>query len=163
MKTRLTVLCILISSIFTFAQTTENPLKTIPEFSFAKTNSEGVFQSKDIKKGKQTLIVLFSPTCIHCQLALNHLSNNYDEHFKNTQVILVSEYKADQVIPFLESHAPKFLNNKNVELLYDSNYEFAPIFQPTSIPTFYLFDKNKNLVTIKKGSVEVNQIFKDLK
>ena len=109
------------------------------------------------------MIVLYSPTCIHCQLALNHFSNNYEEHLKNTQIILVSEYEAKDAIPFLKEHAPNFVNNKNVELLYDSNYEFGPIFQPTSIPTFYLFDKDQNLVTIKKGSVEANQIFKYLK
>ena len=162
MKTKLSSLFILLFTVFTFAQT-ENTLKSIPEFSFVKMQSDGVFSSKDIKKGKQTIIVLFSPTCIHCQLALNHLSNNYDEHLKNTQILLVSEYKADEVLPFLKSNAPKFVDNKNVELLFDSNYEFGPIFQPTSIPTFYLFDKDKNLVSIKRGSVEVNQLFKDLK
>ena len=162
MKTKLSSLFILLFTVFTFAQT-ENTMKSIPEFSFVKMQSDGVFSSKDIKKGKQTIIVLFSPTCIHCQLALNHLSNNYDEHLKNTQILLVSEYKADEVLPFLKSNAPKFVDNKNVELLFDSNYEFGPIFQPTSIPTFYLFDKDKNLVSIKKGSVEVNQLFKDLK
>ena len=162
MKTKLSSLFILLFTVFTFSQT-ENKLKSIPEFSFVKMQSDGVFSSKDIKKGKQTIIVLFSPTCIHCQLALNHLSNNYDEHLKNTQILLVSEYKADEVLPFLKSNAPKFVDNKNVELLFDSNYEFGPIFQPTSIPTFYLFDKDKNLVSIKKGSVEVNQLFKDLK
>ena len=162
MKTKLSSLFILLFTVFTFAQT-ENTLKSIPEFSFVKMQSDGVFSSKDIKKGKQTIIVLFSPTCIHCQLALNHVSNNYDEHLKNTQILLVSEYKADEVLPFLKSNAPKFVDNKNVELLFDSNYEFGPIFQPTSIPTFYLFDKDKNLVSIKKGSVEVNQLFKDLK
>ncbi|WP_282630300.1 TlpA family protein disulfide reductase [Empedobacter sedimenti] len=162
MKTKLSSLFILLFTVFTFAQT-ENTLKSIPEFSFVKMQSDGIFSSKDIKKGKQTLIVLYSPTCIHCQLALNHLSNNYEEHLKNTQILLVSEYKAEEVLPFLKSNAPKFVDNKNVELLFDSNYEFGPIFQPTSIPTFYLFDKDKNLVTIKKGSVEVNQLFKDLK
>ena len=162
MKTKITALLIFFCSIFTFAQT-ENTLKSIPEFSFVKMQSEGIFSSKDIKKGKQTLIVLYSPTCIHCQLALNHFSNNYEEHLKNTQIILVSEYEAKDAIPFLKKHATNFINNKNVELLYDSNYEFGPTFQPTSIPTFYLFDKDQNLVTIKKGSVEANQIFKYLK
>ncbi len=162
MKTKLSSLFILLFTVFTFAQT-ENTLKSIPEFSFVKMQSDGVFSSKDIKKGKQTIIVLFSPTCIHCQLALNHLNNNYDEHLKNTQILLVSEYKADEVLPFLKSNAPKFVDNKNVELLFDSNYEFGPIFQPTSIPTCYLFDKDKNLISRKKGSVEVNQLFKDLK
>lgn len=162
MKTKITALFIFFCSIFTFAQT-ENTIKSIPEFSFVKMQSEGIFSSKDIKKGKQTLIVLYSPTCIHCQLALNHFSNNYEEHLKNTQIILVSEYEAKDAIPFLKEHAPNFVNNKNVELLYDSNDEFGPIFQPTSIPTFYLFDKDQNLVTIKKGSVEANQIFKYLK
>ena len=162
MNTKITALFIFFCSIITFAQT-ENTLKSIPEFSFVKMQSEGIFSSKDIKKGKQTLIVLYSPTCIHCQLALNHFSNNYEEHLKNTQIILVSEYEAKDAIPFLKEHASNFVNNKNVELLYDSNYEFGPTFQPTSIPTFYLFDKDQNLVTIKKGSVEANQIFKYLK
>lgn len=163
MKTKLTAFAFLLFTIFSFAQNTDNELKSIPEFSFLKMQSEGIFNSKDIKKGKQTLIVLFSPTCIHCKLALNHFNNNYDEHLKNLQIILVSEYEAKDVLPFLKENAPIFLNNKNVELLYDSNYEFAPIFQPTSIPTFYLFDKNQNLVTIKKGSIEANQLFSFIK
>jgi len=163
MKTTLTTFAFVLFTFFSFAQNTDNGLKTIPEFSFLKMQSEGIFNSKDIKKGKQTLIVLFSPTCIHCKLALNHFSNNYDEHLKNVQIILVSEYEAKDVIPFLKENAPVFLNNKNVELLYDSNYEFAPIFQPTSLPTFYLFDKDKNFVARKMGSVEANQLFNLIK
>ncbi len=163
MKTKLTTLLLMLCSIFTFAQVTNDALKTIPEFTFVKMEGDGIFNSKDIKKGKQTLIALYSPTCIHCQLALNHLSNNYDEHLKNVQIILVSEYEAKDVMPFLKEHAPKLLDNKNVEILYDSNYEFGPIFKPASIPTFYLFDKNKNFVTMKKGSVEVNKLFDYIK
>ena len=52
MKTNITALLIFFCSIFTFAQT-ENTLKSIPEFSFVKMQSEGIFSSKDIKKGKQ--------------------------------------------------------------------------------------------------------------
>lgn len=163
MKKLFTTFVLVLFSFIVFAQENNGSLKTIPEFSFVKMQSDGVFDSKEIKKGKQTLIALFSPTCIHCQLALNHFNNNYDEYLKNVQIILVSEYEAKDVIPFLKEHAPKFLDNKNVELLYDSNYEFAPIFQPTSIPTFYLFDKDKKFVTVKKGSVEANQIFNFIK
>ena len=163
MKKIFTTFVLVLFSFIVFAQENNGSLKTNPEFSFVKMQSDGVFDSKEIKKGKQTLIALFSPTCIHCQLALNHFNNNCVEYLKNVQIILVSEYDAKDVIPFLKEHAPKFLDNKNVELLYDSNYEFAPIFQPTSIPTFYLFDKDKKFVTVKKGSVEANQIFNFIK
>lgn len=82
MKKLLTTFVFVLFSVMTFAQENNGSLKTIPEFSFVKMQSDGVFDSKEIKKGKQTLIALFSPTCIHCQLALNHFNNNYDEIFK---------------------------------------------------------------------------------
>lgn len=159
MKKIFTVVLLVLFTQLTFGQSSD--VKKMPEFSFVKMQGEGIFTNKDLKKNKKTLIVLFSPECIHCLFAMEHLNNNFDR-LKDLNIVLVSEYEKDNVVAFLEKNASKFLNNKAVEILHDTEYEFGPIFQPTSIPTFYLYDAKNELITIKKGSVEVDGLFKVL-
>ena len=45
----------------------------------------------------------------------------------------------------------RFSELKSFEILQDTEYKFAELFQPLSIPTFYLFDKIGNLETVKRG------------
>lgn len=156
MKKLFTVILLALWAQFSFAQSTD--IKQMPEFSFVKMQGEGIFSSKDLKKNKKTLVVLFSPECVHCLFAMEHLNNNFDL-LNDLNIVLVSEYEKAEVTTFIEKNAPKFLNNKNVEILLDTEYEFGPLFQPTSIPTFYLYGKQNELIAVKKGSVEVNDLF----
>lgn len=163
MKSIFTVLFISFCAIWMQAQEikTEYPA-TIPEFEFIKIKGDGIYKSSDIKKNKKTLIGFVSPECIHCLLSLEHLNNNIS-YLKDINVILVTEYEKDEFMNKFNSLAPNFNNLSSLEILRDSEYEFGEKFKPLSLPTFYLFDKNGKLETVKRGSIEVNQIFQHLK
>ena len=89
--------------------------------------------------------------------------NDNSEKFKNTNLIFVSTYPKDKVLEFFDIYGENFKNAKNVTLLLDSNDEFIFNFNPQSFPSFYLYDKDKNLVTYKKGSLEFRDLFSYLK
>jgi len=165
MKAIFTLVLIMCFNVFATAQTNQTAHEypeSIPTFQFAKIKGEGIFESKDIKKNKQTLIALVSPECIHCLLSIEHLNNNFN-YLKDVNVILVTEYGRDEFKSKVGTIGTHFFESKNVEILQDTEYEFMEKFKPLSIPTFYLYDKNNKLVTVKRGSVEINQIFQDLK
>lgn len=151
-------------SIFTFGQNTppqhDYPTK-MPGFQFVKIKGDGIFDSKDLKKNKSTIIGLVSPECIHCLLSLEHLNNNFDK-LKNVNIVLVTEYSKEDFYNKINALAPKFYESNSVEILQDTDYEFAEKFKPLTIPTFYLYNNKGELITVKRGSVEINQIFQYL-
>jgi thioredoxin-related protein len=162
MKSALAILMLVFGSIFSQAQQTETgyPDK-IPTFQFVKIKGDGVYKNTDIKKNKKTLIGFVSPDCIHCVLSLKHLSNNID-YLKDVNVIFVTEFDKETFINKFDSEAANLNNLKSLEILQDTEYEFGPLFHPLSLPTFYLYDKKGNLETVKRGSIEINEIFKHL-
>ncbi|MBQ0148830.1 MAG: hypothetical protein KBS93_10425 [Flavobacteriaceae bacterium] len=162
MKSLLTILFIAIGSIFTQAQNQNNDYPNImPSFQFIKLKGDGIYDSKNITKNKQTLIGLVSPECIHCLLTLEHLNNNL-KRLENINIILVTEYEKDIFIEKMKEIAPNLLNSNLIEVLQDPNYEFVDKFKPVSLPTFYLYNKNNELEIVTKGSVEINQLFQYL-
>lgn len=164
MKSIFTFVFVACFNILTFAQTSQpqhDYPTTMPAFEFVKIKGDGIYSSKSLKKNKSTIIGLVSPECIHCLLSLEHLNNNFDK-LKNVNIILVTEYSKEEFYNKISILAPKFYEADNVEILQDTDYEFAEKFKPLTIPTFYLYDKKSELITVKRGSVEVNQIFQYL-
>ena len=162
MKTLLSTLFLTVGLIFGYAQTPENNYPTsIPEFKFDKIKGDGVFESSTINTKKKVIIGYVSPECIHCLIALEHYSDNIN-FFNNTVVILVTEYDKEVFIAKMKEIAPKLLDAKNVEILQDKEYLFPEKFNLQSLPTFYLYENNK-LITVKRGSIEANQLLYYLK
>lgn len=163
MKSILTVFLFIIGLFYSNAQTQQHEYpSTMPEFTFVKIKGDGVFSEKDIKKNKQTLIGIVSPECIHCVLSIEHLNNNFNQ-LENLNVIFVTEYEKDVFITKITSIAPKFLENNNVQILQDTEGEFIQKFKPLTLPSFYLYNSKGNLETVKRGSIEINQIFQHIK
>lgn len=162
MKTLLTTLFLSIGLFFGNAQAIEtNYPTTIPTFKFDKIKGEGTFESSSINTKKKVIIGYVSPECIHCLISLEHFDDNF-QFFNNTEVILVTEYDKEQFLSKIKEIAPKLLEAKNVEILQDKNYESPEKFQLLSIPTYYLYENNK-LITVKRGSIEANQLLHYIK
>ena len=163
MKSILTVFLMVFGLIWSNAQEIQHDYpKSMPEFEFVKIKGDGVFSNKDIKKNKQTIIGIVSPECIHCVLSIEHLANNYNK-LENINLIFVTEYEKDVFIGKIKTLAPKFLENNQVQILQDTEGEFIQKFKPLTLPSFYLYNGKGELETVKRGSVEINQIFQYIK
>ncbi|WP_322970960.1 thioredoxin-like domain-containing protein [Faecalibacter sp. LW9] len=163
MKSIFTFLCITFACIFSQAQsaTVEIPAH-LPEFQLIKIKGEGIFDSKDIAKNKKTLLGYVSPECIHCLLSLELINHNM-ELLKDVNIIFVTEYDQSEFEAKVKPIAPKLFEAKNVEILRDSEYEMPEKLKLTTLPTYFLFDKKGTTETMKRGSIEVVQIFNHLK
>lgn len=153
---------LLMGCMMVFGQANNEIPKKVPTFEYINLLKDNIFSDKDLAKKGQTLFIYYTTECIHCQIAVQHMNDNY-EKFKNTNLIFVSTYPKDKVLQFFDIYGENFKNAKNVTLLLDSNDEFIFNFNPQSFPSFYLYDKDKNLVTYKKGSLEFRDLFSYLK
>ncbi|WP_068596405.1 TlpA family protein disulfide reductase [Vaginella massiliensis] len=152
-------LCLLLTVGFTAAQQNNYELpKTIPDFQYLDIHQNKLYSNVDLPRKGNTLIVFYTTECIHCQIAVQHMSENF-ERFKNTHVVMITTYDKAAIEAFVNNFAPAMKDAKNVTWLQDTNDEFLFTFNPISYPSFYLYDKSRNLLTYKKGSIEFRDVF----
>jgi thioredoxin-related protein len=113
-------------------------LPNVPPFNITLVSDSSTFAKDDLKKRKQTLIILFSPECGHCEHTTTELLTKF-ESFKNIQIIMASNVAYDEVKKFYIKH--KIANYPNIKMGVDNNYFLGSFYKLTSFPTIFLYNK----------------------
>ncbi|PRD47541.1 peroxiredoxin family protein [Sphingobacterium haloxyli] len=116
--------------------------KQLPDFKFYKVKSGIAFTNKDIPANRNTIFILFDPSCGHCQQETGLLAKNY-EKLKNVNLYFISMNDPALMASFLETFGKELVNKPNVEMLYDKNQEFIQKFHvPAQFPANYVYGAN---------------------
>ncbi len=113
-------------------------LPDIPAFTITLVSDSSVFAKENLKKKTQTLIILFSPDCGHCEHATKQILAKIDS-FKNTQIIMVSNLSYDLVRKFYDKY--KIADYPTIKVGVDKNYFLGSFYKLTSFPTIFLYNK----------------------
>ncbi len=133
-------------------------IKRIPKFSFFNVLNKDIFTSDSIKKGEPCLIVYFNPDCEFCQHEAKQLSANIQK-FQNDQILMISYVKIDKILKFRKNY---HLQGKNVTFLKDSNDQFIDDFGEASIPSIFIYNKDRQLTHHFIGETKMEAILKYL-
>ena len=152
-------------SLITFAQPKQPNLQKmdyhkkgalLPPFVLEKT-AGGTLTNTQLKKGKNVMLMIFSPQCDHCEHMMDSLKN-IAGMFTNTQLILVAEDRNKQYMKdFIKktdigSH-PLFQNigtERGNLIAYIYNYKL--------LPQVNFYDKNYKLVESFYGNSPLDSI-----
>src|SRR5690606_12566164 len=99
------------------------PAATIPDFTFYILKSVVRFTKADLATAGNIVLILFDPTCSHCQHEANDIGQNYDR-VKSAHFYFVSMNDPALMASFLNTWAKPLVGKDNVEVLYDSSAEF---------------------------------------
>ena len=116
-------------------QNTHIPIEII--CSFKALNKKLVLQ------GGRKLLVLFSPGCEICEEEFQMIETNYSK-ISDTQIILISPFKIEQVSDFLLKYP--FCQSGNVTVLIGDNALLTRIFGNFSFPTMFILDENSKVL-----------------
>ena len=134
------------------------PILSIPDFKLYKVKSGFGFEKSDIPTGKNTVFILFDPSCGHCQLEANALSQNYDK-VKDINILYVSMNDPALMSSFLSSFGKELDGKPNVEVLYDRDQEFIRKFHvPNMFPANYVYGSDGQLKSYWEGEKNINEI-----
>lgn len=134
------------------------PITAIPDFKFYKIKSGFGFEKTDIPSGKNTVFVLFDPSCGHCQQEAQALAKNYDK-IKDVNIFYVSMNDPALMVNFLPSFGKELDGKANVEVLYDRDQEFIRKFHiPNIFPANYVYGPDGQLKTYWEGEKNINDI-----
>lgn len=133
-------------------------IKRIPSFTFFNVLDKDIFTADSIKKGKPCLIVYFNPDCEFCQHEAKQLSANIQK-FRDDQILMISYVDMDKILKFRKEY---HLKNKNVTFLKDSNDQFIDDFGAASIPSIFIYNKDRKLTHHFIGETKVKALLKYL-
>lgn len=109
---------------------------------------------------KPTLFIYFSSTCHLCQDELGAISKRIEE-FKDYNVILTTVQPIDEMIGFVNGLGIK--DKSYVHFLLDAEMEVASFYQIRSVPSIYLYNKEKKLVAEYVGITDLDLLLENLR
>lgn len=164
MKQFWTLLCLTLTLGFSAAAQTKtedtpayikNP--TLPAFNILSADSSQVFNTYNIKAGRPTVFIYFSPECDHCQHSLKELREKADS-LKDATVYLTSFVPLPEMNKFIVDY--KLNELKNWRFGKDYQYFFPMYFGAKSVPFMAVYDKNKKLVAGRDGGFKATELFR---
>jgi thiol-disulfide isomerase/thioredoxin len=120
------------------------------------------YNTNNIDKNKDALLVLFNPGCEHCMDFTKMIIKNIDS-FPNTQFVFVA---GDKTFPYLAKFVEnvKYVKHPQIVIGIDIDYITPTIFAYEGIPQIMIYGKDKKLIdviykeaTIKKLQTILNR------
>jgi len=152
-----------------FAQTAGNNIDTlptyekfpsIPMFSIVKAPDSTMFAKANLKKKKETILIMFSPDCEHCQRETDSLIAHIDL-FKDVQIVMATPLDYVHVKKFYEDY--KIADYPNITIGNDPVWYLGGFYTVRNFPTIAVYDKEGQFVKLFEGSVSVRKIAAVLK
>lgn len=129
----------------------------IPSFTFYKVKSGIAYTNADLQEGKNTVFILFDPSCSHCQNEAGALAKNYDK-IKDVNILYISMNDPALMVNFFNTFGKELQGKANIEMLYDRNQEFVQkIHIPAIFPANYVYGPDGILKSSWEGEKDINE------
>lgn|SRR5690242_5363547 len=124
---------------------------TIPEFTLYKAPDSTAFTRENLKKRKNTIFIVFSPECSHCQHETEMLTENI-KRFKNTQFVMLTYLPFNEMMDFY--HHYQIANYPEITMARDTKFYFPIYFRVRNLPSIFIYDKTGHLKKSFEGDVK---------
>lgn len=163
MRTAILFSYLFLASLAAFSQNDSLPpylkVRTIPQFKIMATDSSWITKA-NLKKGKNTIIMLFSPDCEHCQKQTEILLENMDK-LNHTQIVMTTTLQLDKIRDFVAKY--KLDKYPNILVGRDPNLFFGIFYDLKYTPFLAIYDKKEDLLKAFDGGAKWNKLEEVLK
>lgn len=120
------------------------------------TRTDERLTEKDFDNGANLLVMLFNPTCDHCQTMTTKLEKNI-ELFKKSKILLVA---APSMIGYLEfyNNVTRYSKYPEITVAVDSAGYIDKVFNYNALPQINIYDKKRKLVKVFEGDTPIEAI-----
>jgi len=146
-----------------FSQTDSLPVykqfPTVPAFKLMKADSSFI-QLQDLTKKKASVIIIFSPTCGHCQHQAEAITSHIKD-LKDVNFVFSTSYPVDEMKQYISSYGlDRF---PNITVVHDNLPIMGTFYKVESFPGVFVYDKKGKLVANFDTNVTADTILKKLK
>ena len=129
--------------------------QTVPAIKLMHADSS-FFTVKDmVKKNMGTVVIIFSPTCSHCQHQAEEITSHISE-FKNVNFVFSTTYDVKDMKQYISDYGlDKF---PNISVGYDKGYVMGSFYKIQSLPGIFVYDKKGKFVTSFETNVKAQTL-----
>lgn len=127
----------------------------IPQFTIYKAPDSTTFSRSQLHANENTIFIVFSPDCEHCQHETEMLTQNIRQ-FKKTQFVMVTYLPYEEMMKFY--HVFKIANYPQITMGRDTKFFFPTFFHVRNLPAIFVYDKNGNFKKSFEGDVKPETI-----
>lgn len=128
---------------------------TIPPFKLLGLDSATYLTPADLKKGRKTIIMFFSPDCEHCKHQTEAILADFND-FKDMNIVMATYQPFDEMKEFNVKY--KMGDHSNVKIGRDEKFVLPPFYKIRNLPYLALYDKKGNLITTFEGTQKTEVI-----
>jgi len=150
------IILIFILGVLSFSRikekkTTKENIQTFHEFCAFNVGDNQKFCTESLPK--QPILLLFmDPECDFCREEIKQIKEQQNL-LDNVSILLISIVQKKQAADFYSDYQLNQLNN--IRLLIDEDVIISKFFDIKTIPTVFIYDKNKKLIFNHKGEIKV--------
>lgn len=158
----LTSLLIAAVSGFSQTDTIQPPYKRFPFFPPVKLllpDSATSFTKNDLPKKKPVMLMVFSPTCEHCQHETEELVKNIDK-FRNAIIVMATPLPFDSMMKFRATYGLGSYNN--IIIGQDTQFFLPPYYDIHNLPFLAFYDKKGKFISKFDGNMPMDKVLEEL-
>ncbi|MBL86190.1 MAG: hypothetical protein CMO82_05985 [Winogradskyella sp.] len=133
--------------------------KKLPLFEFYTLDSIP-FSKYDLNKDKNLVLIYFDPDCSLCEKS-GEVFYSFKKIHEPSQVIFVSHNSNHKIIQYQKKF--KLDNVPNITFLRCNEADFFTLFKESSTPTYFIYNKNQELMKVINDDVPVKTILRYIK
>lgn len=147
----------IITSIITYAQNDTLPYlrnQEMPALIFLNLDSTE-FNTFNIPKGHNSVLIYFSPTCEHCEMLTQEIIQHLDS-FSKTEFYMISPVDMSVTWDFDKKY--NVSHQKKMHLYKDAQHLFATYYGIKYLPFIVIYDKKKQLIKAVEGGIKMEEL-----
>lgn len=134
--------------------------KSFPPVKLLMPDSSSYFTKDVLPKKTPVLLMVFHPSCEHCQAETENITKNIDK-FKGIQIVMSTMVPLFEMKAFMDKY--HLAAYENIIVAQDYTFFLPPYFQFNNLPFLAFYNKKKKLVSTFSGSLPVDKIVAELR
>ncbi len=113
---------------------------------------------KELNNGANLFVMMFNPTCLHCEDATFKIEDNI-KLFKKSKIVLLTGEKSKLYIPdFAQRH--RIVRYPSMYIGYDSSTFIDDVFLYQTLPQLNIYNAERKLIKVYCGDVPIDTLRK---
>lgn len=126
-----------------------------PPVSLLLPDGKSYYTQKDLPADKAVLMILFNPSCSHCQHETEDIIKNIDK-FTSIQIVMCTPMPLDSMLAFREKY--KLASYKNIVVTQDSKVQMPTYYMISNLPFLAFYNRKKQLIGTHEGTLSIEKI-----
>ena len=149
-RTFLPLACILILNLTSCSQ-----IGDMPQFKITQADGK-IFKASDLKSGKPTVLIYFSPECDHCQVFMKEFFKK-PEGFSKANILMVTYLPVNRVVSFVKEYPVGKYPNITVGT-EGMGFLIRDHLGIQNMPFAAVYDKKNKLMNRYERDIPINEI-----